>query len=227
MPNSAGAFTTIRRLLTAAALIAAIGILGVTVLSSVGRAQTQANAAPAAAAFSNEELDELVGPIALYPDELLAITLPASTYPLEIVQAQRYLEKHKSEPELKPGERWDSSVLGLLNYPEVVDMMNQDLDWTSKLGDAVVNQQQDVNAIVASGDDLYVAVSTSGVIRYDLATGVEVQNWDTSAGIASDDVTSLALYAGVVYAGSSGGIDVYSLSVGDQAYGRQSWRHLE
>ena len=144
MPNSVGVNTTIRQLLTAVALIAVIGSLGVTMLSSAGWAQTQANAASAGTNLSNEQLDELVGPIALYPDELLAITLPASTYPLEIVQAARYLEKRKSEPKLKPSESWDSSVLGLLNYPEVVDKMNQDLDWTSRLGDAVVNQQEDV-----------------------------------------------------------------------------------
>ncbi len=132
------------RCLTAVALIAAIGSLGVTMLSSAGWAQTQAAAATAGAKLSNKQLDDLVGPIALYPDELLAITLPASTYPLEIVQAARYLEKRKSEPKLKPSESWDSSVLGLLNYPEVVDKMNQDLDWTSRLGDAVVNQQEDV-----------------------------------------------------------------------------------
>ena len=144
MPNSVSVYTTIKRLLTAAALIAVIGSLGVTVLSSAGWAQTQANAANAGANLSNEQLDELVGPIALYPDELLAITLPASTYPLEVVQAARYLDKRESEPDLKPDERWDSSVLGLLNYPEVIDKMNQDLDWTSRLGDAVVNQQEDV-----------------------------------------------------------------------------------
>ncbi len=144
MRNSIGAYTTIRRLLTVVALIAVTGSLGVTMLSSAGWAQTQANAANAETNLSNEQLDELVGPIALYPDELLAITLPASTYPLEIVQAARYLEKRKSEPKLKPKESWDSSVLGLLNYPEVVEQMNQDLDWASQLGDAVINQQQDV-----------------------------------------------------------------------------------
>ena len=79
-----------------------------------------------------------------YPDELLAITLPAATYPLDIVQAARYLEKHKADPELKPDERWDSSIIGLLNYPDVVNKMNENLDWTTNLGDAVVNQQEDV-----------------------------------------------------------------------------------
>ncbi len=144
MPNSVSAYMTIRRLLAVAVLIAPISFLGATMLSSAGWAQTQASSANAGAAFSSEQLDELVGPIALYPDELLAITLPASTYPLEIVQAARYLEQRKSEPERKPNERWDSSVLGLLNYPDIVERMNQDLDWTARLGDAVVNQQQDL-----------------------------------------------------------------------------------
>jgi len=106
--------------------------------------ETQQAAAPAESASSDapalltaDQLVELVGPVALYPDELLAITLPAATYPLEIVQAARFLEKHKSNPELKPDEKWDESVLGLLNYPEVIDLMNKDLDWTWKLGAAV------------------------------------------------------------------------------------------
>ncbi|MCZ6590934.1 MAG: DUF3300 domain-containing protein [Alphaproteobacteria bacterium] len=132
------------RCLTTVALIAAISSLGVTMFSPAGWAQTQAAAANAGSKLSNKQLDDLVGPIALYPDELLAIVLPASTYPLEIVQAARYLEKRKSEPKLKPSESWDSSVLGLLNYPEVVEKMNQDLDITSRLGDAVINQQQDL-----------------------------------------------------------------------------------
>ena len=112
-------------------------------------AETQSNVT--AAADSNttnllnpEQLTELVGPIALYPDELIAIVLPASTFPIQIVQAARYLDKHKKDPKLKPDESWDSSVLGLLNYPEVIEKMNGDLDWTWKLGEAVVSQQSDV-----------------------------------------------------------------------------------
>ncbi len=102
----------------------------------------------AAAVFSDDELFELVGPIALYPDELIAIVLPAATYPLDIVQAARYLEKYEKDNNLKPDEKWDSSVLGLLNYPEVINMMNEDLDWTWSLGEAVANQQEDVMVAV-------------------------------------------------------------------------------
>jgi hypothetical protein len=94
--------------------------------------------------LSAEELDQVVGPIALYPDELVSLVLPASTYPLDVVQAARFLDKREKDPELKPSDRWDPSVLGLLNYPEVVTMMNDDLDWTERLGTAVINQQQDV-----------------------------------------------------------------------------------
>jgi hypothetical protein len=147
MPNSVSTYFSIGRFLAVAALIAPIGFVSVTMFSTAGWAQTQANTADAAdsgATLSDEQLDELVGPIALYPDELLAITMPASTFPLEIVQAARYLEQRESKPDLKPNESWDSSVLGLLNYPDVIEKMNQDLDWTSQLGDAVVNQQQDL-----------------------------------------------------------------------------------
>src|SRR5574341_2306950 len=93
---------------------------------------------------SPQELEELVGRVALYPDDLLAIVLPASTYPLDIVQADRFLQKAKQDKNLKPDERWDESVRNLLNYPEVVSMMNQDLNWTEELGEAVVSQQADV-----------------------------------------------------------------------------------
>ena len=59
--------------------------------------------------LSPAELEELVGPVALYPDDLLAIVLPASTYPLEIVQAARFLEAYESDSSLKPDEDWDDS----------------------------------------------------------------------------------------------------------------------
>jgi hypothetical protein len=99
------------------------------------------------------QLAELVGPVALYPDDLLAIVLPASTYPLEIVQAARFLERLKQDSSLKPNEEWDESITALLNYPEVVQMMDRDIDWTWKLGEAVVNQQPDVIAAVESFRD--------------------------------------------------------------------------
>ncbi|NJD36033.1 MAG: DUF3300 domain-containing protein, partial [Betaproteobacteria bacterium] len=106
-------------------------------------AYAQAPAAPvaAAAAPSPAELEKLVDRIALYPDDLVTLILPASTSPLQIVQADRYLEKRKKDPKLPLDDKWDDPVKSLLNYPEVVKMMSNDLDWTSDLGEAVVANQ--------------------------------------------------------------------------------------
>jgi len=94
-----------------------------------------------AAPQAGEALDKLVGPIALYPDDLVAIILPASTNPLQLVQADRYLDKRKADPKLPVDDKWDDAVKSLLNYPDVVKSMSADLDWTSALGEAVVDDQ--------------------------------------------------------------------------------------
>lgn len=87
------------------------------------------------------QLDKLVGPIALYPDDLIGIILPGSTYPIEIVQADRFLDKRKTDKNLKINDAWHDSVKSLLNYPDVVKKMSTDLDWTTALGEAVVADQ--------------------------------------------------------------------------------------
>src|SRR6187455_3460649 len=107
-------------------------------LAGQGMAQAPAADAGAAPAMSAEDLDNLVGRIALYPDDLVAIILPASTNPLQLVQADRYLDRRKSDPKLPLDDKWDDAVKTLLNYPDVVKMMSNDLDWTSDLGEAVV-----------------------------------------------------------------------------------------
>jgi len=96
-----------------------------------------------------EALDALVAPIALYPDTLLSQILMASTYPLEVVQAERWVEANKKlkGDELKSAvdkQGWDDSVKSLVATPSVLEMMNSKLDWTQKLGDAVLAQQPDV-----------------------------------------------------------------------------------
>jgi hypothetical protein len=103
-----------------------------------------AGGGPPPAPLSAQQLEELVGRIALYPDDLVAIILPASTFPLDVVQADRFLQKLKQDKNLKPDARWDESIRNLLNYPEVISMMSQDLDWTQDLGEAMVGQQSDV-----------------------------------------------------------------------------------
>ena len=90
------------------------------------------------------QLEELVGPIALYPDPLIGIVLPASTFPLQIVQAARYLNANPGVTDPPKGSEWDSSVIALLRYPDVLVMMDQSIEWTGQLGDAMYYQQQEV-----------------------------------------------------------------------------------
>ena len=93
--------------------------------------------------FSGQELDELLAPIALYPDPLLAVILPASTYPEEINNADTWLKKGGTVSGID-GQSWDESVKAIAYYPDILDMMAGDLDWTADLGDAFLNQQEDV-----------------------------------------------------------------------------------
>jgi hypothetical protein len=104
-------------------------------------------------AFKSEELEQMLAPIALYPDSLLAQIFMAATYPLEVVQADRWAKQNKdlkgdaltAELEKQP---WDPSVKSLVNFPQVLAMMSEKLDWTQKLGDAFLAQQKDVMASV-------------------------------------------------------------------------------
>ncbi len=111
-------------------------------------AQTSAASQPSAQKFKPEELEQIVAPIALYPDALLAQVFMASTYPLEIVQAARWSKEHpdiKGDAVAKEMEKqtWDASVKSLVAFPDVLVMMNEKLDWTQKLGDAFLAQQKD------------------------------------------------------------------------------------
>ncbi len=105
---------------------------------------------PAVILYTAAELEQLVGPYALQPDDLLAIILPASTYPLEIVLAARFLEQLETDPDLTPDESWDESIIALLNYPEILLLMNEEIESTWQLGEAVIAQQTDVLAAVES-----------------------------------------------------------------------------
>ena len=130
-----------QRILTVILVGLLIGLIGVP--PSYAQAPV-AGEGPPPVRLSEKQLEDLVSRIALYPDDLLAIVLPASTFPVDVVQADRFLQKLKKEPKLEPDPRWDQSIRSLLNYPEVVSMMSRDLDWTQDLGEAVVSQQADV-----------------------------------------------------------------------------------
>ncbi len=99
--------------------------------------------------FKQEELDQLLAPIALYPDSLLTQILMASTYPLEIVQADRWVKQSKDMKgdtlaKALEEQPWDPSVKSLVNFPDVLTMMSEKLDMTQKLGDAFLAQQKEV-----------------------------------------------------------------------------------
>ena len=99
--------------------------------------------------LSQDQLDALLAPIALYPDELLTQVLMASTYPLEVVEAARFV---KANPNLRgpalddalKDKNWDPSVLSLVPFPQVLDMMNDKLEWTQRLGDAFLADEAGV-----------------------------------------------------------------------------------
>ena len=112
-----------------------------------------ADSAQAAAVYSLADLQYLLGPIALYPDPLIALILPASTFPLQIVQADRWLAANADAVKNNDfagadAQSWDSSVQALTRFPDVIEMMADHLDWTQSLGAAFSQQPEDVaNAI--------------------------------------------------------------------------------
>ncbi len=112
-------------------------------------APAAAAAEPAAEKLSADQLDSLVAPIALYPDPLLAQTLAASTYPLELVQLQQWLEKNKNLKDKALADAvakqpWDPSIQSMAAVPELVKRLADDIQWTTQLGDAFLDQQSDV-----------------------------------------------------------------------------------
>ena len=95
--------------------------------------------------FKQEELDQLLAPIALYSDSLVSQILMAATYPLEVIQADRFATQNKdlqgdALTTVLEKQTWDPSVKSLVNFPQVLTMMGEKLDWTQKLGDAFLAQ---------------------------------------------------------------------------------------
>jgi hypothetical protein len=105
--------------------------------------------APTSSAFSQQQLDALLAPVALYPDSLLSHILIASTYPLEVVEADRWVKNNsrlQGEDAVKAVEskNWDPSVKALVAFPDVLKRMSEDLDWTQQLGDAFLEDEGQV-----------------------------------------------------------------------------------
>jgi Protein of unknown function (DUF3300) len=132
---------------TTASLLAQVSDPAVT--TPTAEAASVAQGQPADDTFAPDQLEQLVAPIALYPDALLAQILMAATYPLEIVEADRWIS---GQPDLK-GEAlekallekdWDPSVKALTTLPSVLKQMSENLDWTQDLGDAFLGQKNEL-----------------------------------------------------------------------------------
>jgi hypothetical protein len=104
-------------------------------------------------ALSPDQMNELVAPIALYPDSLVAQVLAAATYPTQVVEADRFVQSQGGAPpdqiaQMVNGQPWDPSVKALCAFPSVLANMDKNLDWTTQLGNAYYNQPQDVMSAV-------------------------------------------------------------------------------
>lgn len=144
----------LRAVATATALVFALSpVAGGQTPAAPASAAVPPTAAPAPGqkTFSQQELDQLLAPVALYPDSLLVQVLMAATYPLDVVQAERWV---KANPKLKDkaledalqSQPWDPAVKSLAVFPQVLTMMSEKVDWTQKLGDAFLAQKEDVMA---------------------------------------------------------------------------------
>jgi hypothetical protein len=178
------------RLLLSAAIAASLACTALPL-----RAETPPEAVEAveqvAEPLSPEELEILVARIALYPDELVAVISAASLFPLQVVEADRFLEERKTKKDLKPKATWDGSVVSLLNYPQIVTMMSEDLDWTQLFGEAIVNQQDDVLAAIQQLREEAVA---NGVIKSDEKVKVVQQEENIIIQPASKEVIYVPQY---------------------------------
>ncbi len=156
---------------------------GLAVAPLIGSAQEVAippgaPAAPARPTFSQPQLDQLLAPIALYPDSLLSQVLMASTYPIEVVQADRWVTANpalKGDPlaDALEQQTWDPSVKSLVNFPQVLAMMSEKLDWTTQLGDAFLSQEQQVSDTVQS---LRAKAQAAGTLKTTAEQQVTVDN---------------------------------------------------
>jgi len=125
------------------------GLLLLIAFPSVVSAQQPPAPPPPDQTLTPDQLDDLVAPVALYPDPLLSQILVAATYPLEVVQAYQWLQRNPgvAGPALTQAaqqQNWDASVQGLVMFPDVLKRLNDDVSWTTALGNAFLAQQQDV-----------------------------------------------------------------------------------
>lgn len=157
-----------------AGALACAGLLLATVAmpSAHGQTPPAPAATTAAAAETTEKIaleaaQRLVAPVALYPDPILSAVLEAATTPLDVVEAERFLSKRAADPTLAPDPDWSPAILALLNHPDLLRRMSEDLDWTRTLGAAVV---EDLPVVQRA-----IQVIRKGALALGLLTDTEFQ----------------------------------------------------
>src|SRR5208337_4333496 len=181
------------------ALVVSCGVLlaasdaGVAYANQTGQTATQ----PASTAKqSAEELQQLAAPIALYPDALVSQILAGATYPTEIVEADRWMQEHpnfKGKELAKEVDKqsWDPSIKALAQFPSVLANMDKNLSWTSALGEAYVNQPQDVMGAVQV---MRTRAKAAGNLKSNNQVKVETQGQTILVEPAAPDVVYVPTY---------------------------------
>lgn len=178
----------------------------VAVLAALVLAGATVDAADTAAladkpAFKPEELEQMLAPIALYPDSLLTQMLMASTYPLEVVQADRWVKQNqdvKGDALIKAMEAqsWDASVKSLVNFPPVLAMMSEKLDLTLKIGDAFIGQQKQVMEAIQK---LRAKAQETGNLKTTAEQKVVVEKQVIVIEAANPEVVYIPTYSPTIY----------------------------
>jgi hypothetical protein len=181
-------------------IVAAAAVLFVPIGTAV--AQDAPLAVPAEqqavphSALTAPQLDNLVAPLALYPDPLLSQVLVASTYPLEVVQANQWLQQNRSLTgtaliDAAKQQNWDPSVQALVAFPDVLAKLNQDVRWTTDLGNAFLGQQTDVMAAIQR---LRARAQANGKLQTTPQETVTTQNQNGQSAISIQPADPQTIY---------------------------------
>jgi uncharacterized protein DUF3300 len=143
--------TAMRPVAASFGLSVAAALVSLVLLGARVQAQGAAAVSPVPALYSSAQLDQMLAPIALYPDDVLGQVLMAASYPLEVVQADRWLQEPANAAlhgealaQALQSQPWDASVKSLVAFPQVLAVMDNNLEWTEELGEAFLAQQADV-----------------------------------------------------------------------------------
>ncbi|RRA49742.1 DUF3300 domain-containing protein [Acidipila sp. EB88] len=143
-----------------------------------------------------DQINQLVAPIALYPDSLVAQVLAGATYPAQLASAEQFVQQGGNYPpeqlaEMANGQPWDPSVKSLVAFPQVLDNLNRNMDWTTQLGNAYYNQPQDVLSAV---QDMRQRAYAAGSLRSNSQLAVQYAPGDIEIAPVSPSVVYVPYY---------------------------------